>query len=320
MSAVRNYIISLDVEPEKRWKPVIDDFRDEIKNVYEKLEKENGGLLSSIASGLITTASCFGYVLHDKELNYIAQECDIPFGKLVILQIMYELSACCTSTVFCVDGVPVHFRTMDWPLLDLKRLTITVEFQKQGKTIFRAVTWAGYVGAMTAIKKDVCSISLNYRSTQGSLLENIQNLYKSYWPAGYLIRHLMESDLTCQQVINSLSQSTLVAPCYFIICGTKKDNCAIIVRDRDAYESHPMINDQLIQTNIDPNAGRMCPDILYSRQRKALAIQIIDKIQNNKNDHGDIFEKFAVHPIINEETVYMCVMIPSMDYLSVRVV
>jgi hypothetical protein len=127
----------------------------------------------------------------------------------------------------------------------------------------------------------------------------------------------MENDFDCSTIREHLSNCQLVAPCYFILCGLKRDECQIIVRDRESCQLYPMIDDQLVQTNIDPEPETWSRDILYSRQRKSVASQIIHEIQQNASASSDVFINFAVNPIINEETVYMCMMIPFVGYLKV---
>ena len=317
---MKKYIIDINSNAEDRWKPIISDYKVEISNVFNKLNQMNNGLLSSLASGLINIANKFGYVLYEDELNYISKECAIPFGQLVMLQIMYELSACCTSAVFPIDGIPVHFRTMDWPLSELKEMTIIIDFQDKGKTKYSTVTWAGYIGILTAIKPNVCSISLNYRSTGEGLVNNLLNLGKSYWPAGYLIRSVMDNDLNYSQIIDRLSNCKLVAPCYLIVCGIETEQCINIVRDRESASIHQIDNDKIVQTNIDPFVDCRSKNILYSTERKQLAEQIINDIQSNAGQVNDLFEKFRQFPIINEETVYMCMMMPKTGYFEVNIV
>jgi len=92
-------------------------------------------------------------------------------GILVALQLVYEASTCCTSIVVEDDkGVPHHMfapdlpfyrfllivyklciciyylfsRTMDWELDFLEPLTIEIDFQRGGKTLYVATSWAGY--------------------------------------------------------------------------------------------------------------------------------------------------------------------------------
>src|ERR1700691_4212278 len=97
---MRHYVIDLSVSPEERWVSIINDFENDIKFIFNILNRQFSSWKSSAISKLIGLSSYFGYVLHDKEINYISQRLNIPFGKVVLLQIMYELTACCTSAVF----------------------------------------------------------------------------------------------------------------------------------------------------------------------------------------------------------------------------
>jgi len=323
-SQVPTYQISLDEPPERRWEPVIRDYRQRIKGIYDHLEAQQSGLLSTLISGAISLGSNFNMVLHEAEIQSIAKACDIPFGKLVILQIMYELCACCSSLVFTIGDKPVHVRTMDWALEELKDLTIMVEFTHHNKVIYKAVTWAGYVGVMTAVKPGVASVSLNYREGKGEIMKNLRNLVAGRWPAGYLIRYVMENPFSCASLIEVLKTYQLVAPCYFIVAGTEADQCADIVRDRDGgqlYRMKAKPDGKIIQTNIDLEAGDGASNILMSRERQAKAREVIMAIQEEDQDLGivDLFARFTVSPIVNEITIYMAIMSPQSGELACRI-
>jgi hypothetical protein len=315
---MKQYTIALNASPEEKWQTIIRDFKPEILDIYQKLDQTYSKFISGFFSQAIGLSSYLGCVLHDKEINYIAKACGIPFGKLVLLQIMYELSACCTSAVFPLDGELIHFRTMDWPLMELKKLTIQINFQKENKTQYSVITWAGYIGALTAMKPGLCSISLNYRQTTGSLFQNVKNLTKGYWPAGYLIRHVMEHNMNYAQILDHLTQSNLVAPCYIIVCGLESDQCVNIVRDRESFKVYKMHQDKIVQTNIDPEEFKTL-DILYSVERNRIATKLIDELKEKKKKSDDLFKTFDVKPIINSESIYVCVMKPKTGSLQVRI-
>jgi N-acylethanolamine-hydrolysing acid amidase len=54
----------------------------------------------------------------------------------------------------------------------LRNLTIEVDFQSKGQTVFTATTYAGYVGVLTGMRPGAFSISLDQRES-GSPIENI---------------------------------------------------------------------------------------------------------------------------------------------------
>ncbi len=319
----KKYTIALETPPEERWLPIIQDHLGDIKAIYRDLNEKSGGTMVAILSKLITASSSFGYVLYRDELQSIAKLCDIPFGQLVILQLMYELSACCTSAVFYLDGIPLHIRTMDWPLPQLKKLTIEIQFTRGGQVVYQSLTWAGYIGCMTGMKPGNCSVSLNYRTLGDSLGSNLKRLAQSKWPAGYLIRYVMESQMKCSDIVKYLCEAELVAPCYLIVCGDKSANCVDIIRSRSGCEVNRLESDRLVQTNCDPKPGGQCNgNILYSLERQELAHQLIARLQkeNREGQLSDPLTTFVRHPIINEDTVYISLMIPSQSYMENQII
>jgi N-acylethanolamine-hydrolysing acid amidase len=96
---------------------------------------------------------------------------------------------------------------MDWDLPQLRDLTIEVkffrnlnsfkklDFQKGGKTLFLASSWAGYVGVLTGVRPNSYSVSINFRRTEkGNLWQNIKQSLKGGWPTGFLVRVVLEED------------------------------------------------------------------------------------------------------------------------------
>jgi acid ceramidase len=323
---MKNYTIHLDKQTQDSciWAEIIDDNIDNIKKIFNLMSEMHDNIIGSIASNIISFSSKMDYVKYADEIEYISKKTDIPFGKLVLLQIMYELSACCTSMIYLNNETPVHLRTMDWPLDFLKKLTITVDFQRNGKTVYKTITWAGYIGAFTAMKPGVCSISMNYRETDTSILNNILNLAKSYWPSGYLIRHVMETENDISKIYDYLTEAKLVAPCYFVLCGNTKKECFDIVRDRvSSKDIYKLDGQYLIQTNIDPDSKlreNEKKDILYSVRRQTCGAKLIKDLCKTKLENKEILSTVKDFPIINDETVYKCIMIPSKEYFECSLV
>ena len=56
-----------------------------------------------------------------------------------------------------------------------RRLLLDVDFQKQGRTIFKGTTWIGYVGILTGMRvSNGYSVSVNFRHTGGTLKSNLK--------------------------------------------------------------------------------------------------------------------------------------------------
>jgi N-acylethanolamine-hydrolysing acid amidase len=317
---MKTYTISLDSKPYDRWTKVICDHKIQIIKIYEQLENLHSTVFANLLGHVINLGSYMDKIMYKEELQYISDETKIPFEKVVLLQLLYELSAACTSVIYCDGDVPIHIRTMDWPLDELKNMTIQVNFTRNNKIVYSGISWAGYVGLMTAMKPNICSISLNYRQCDGSILSNIKNLIGLKWPSGYLIRDALENSNDYDTIHTRLINTHLIAPSYFIICGISKEQCFTIVRDRDSYKEYPLTT-YIAQTNIDPDVSMPKNNILLSVERKQKIEEIMNKVDLYKsNTIDDMVKQFKVYPVINDETIYLTIMIPKVDYISSEIV
>ena len=56
-----------------------------------------------------------GAIMYSDELVAISKQLKQPIGRIVTMQLIYELTACCSSVVAKnKDSFPFHFRTMDF--------------------------------------------------------------------------------------------------------------------------------------------------------------------------------------------------------------
>ncbi len=306
-----SFRIDLETKEEQRWLPILKIYKYKIKAAHDALFLQFGNSKwIQMASKLISMSSYFGYIMHKKEIQSISEQCNINFGDLVLAQIIYELSACCTSLIYKHDGEYIHFRSMDWPLKNLADLTITIDFFKNNKLVYSTVTWAGFVGIMTSVKPDVGSVALNFRRTEtANLWTTIKNLTRGKWPASYLIRYAMETSINFNEMKSILSVNDLVAPCYFILGHPFKIEKSItIVRNRESFWIEFFKEGKLIQTNHDISDPKKnsSKNILYSYQREQVCHDFV-------NSRFAVLHKF---PVINEDTVFYLNMYPKTGTLG----
>lgn len=316
---IKRYIINLDLEANKRWNKVVYDHRSKCINVIKHMESLIGSsFMSSVIKGalkgLVKIYDKIGYVMHKDELQSVADLLGVSFESVVLSQLCYEMFSACTSIVFEQDGQNVHYRTMDWNLDILKDITIELDFQRDGKTLFIATSWAGYIGIFTGMKPKCYSIALNYRRSNGTILGNIKRAMSMYWPVGHLIRNLLESTSDYNIVLEKLVSSKLISPCYITICPPIEQPTLIV---RDAEKCIDVISEScIIQTNVDPHKDSNY-DILYSKKRQALAKKILKDSDKWKTDK-EILHAFNQYPIINEDTIYTNIMRSKSDtYLTI---
>ena len=319
---MKTYNISLDLPPSDRWTQIIEDYKDLILQMYDIVKVS----ISPTYSTLLTAANKLGLVYYSEEISSIADRLGLSVGEVILINLVYEAYSCCTSMIIKgtnASSSPIHMRSMDWELPILKDLTINVNFYKSNKLIYKSTTWAGYVGALTVMKPHAFSISINYRrSEDGTILQNLYSAVMRGWPVGFLLRETMETVDDYNTAVECLSYSKLIAPCYFIIAGSKANEGTIITRDRNSHINLVTLQDDpdkdyIIQTNIDhwrlhdPTAD----NIVWSRQR----IKLVKKFFKNHNHNQDnlkmedIWELYDTFPVKNEETVYVTCMKPGTD-------
>jgi len=197
---------------------------------------------------------------------------------------------------------------------------VNLTFVKNKKEIFKATSWAGYVGIMTGMivgeKISKYSVSLNYRRSDGTLLGNVQRAMALKWPIGYLIREVLECGYTYQHAKKVFKTYQLISPCYVTMCNQDGASC-IIVRNPDSCVKLINSRKHVCQTNIDPDCNDPYKNIMYSIERRGLVNNIISNDSSKWKSYSDVVESFSQYPIINDITIYCVLMDPKNGlYLS----
>ncbi|CAF1004560.1 unnamed protein product [Adineta ricciae] len=323
VSVPQRYIVNLDLPPAVRWQHILRLYLDQFHAVEKKIDSMISGIigqwagpiLETILSAVMSGITRLGLVYYGEELKGFSQETGIPLGKLVLIQFVYECFACCTSIV-CQDKqtkVPIHIRTMDWELDFLKPLTIDVDFQKNNQTIFKATTWIGYIGILTGMRvHNGYSVSVNFRHTGGALTANLKTALASGWPIGFLVREILESTNTYEMAVEQLAQSTIIAPCYFTVCGTRQSQTigTLLTRKQNTEEKRWIVSEHgtIIQTNIDHWSSEPNEDILFSIRRRDLSKRLLNQMKTMNEEN--LWKLISEYPIYNNITIYGTFMCP----------
>lgn len=319
LKAVRRYRFDLDTSAEERWGPILTDFKGlvpQLKKTVEIMMEVYGvkGLVVTALDGLIALNR--HKAMHLEELEYISKVTEIPFSHLLVMQLLYEASAACTCVVTRVGGRPVMVRTMDWSLPILKEITVELEFVRGGRTLFVAPTWVGCVGVFTAYLPGDDAVgpyamAINYRRTQDmgtfNILRNLYRVISMAWPVSYLVRDIAERRVPYADALTSIQTARLVSPCYVTMTTLSESATTMAVVTRDADSARSDIQTQsVIQTNCDKET--MEPDILWSRERCRLATALLEARGNDWDSLDELIHSLLVHPILNDETIYVSVI------------
>ncbi|KAI5925042.1 beta subunit of N-acylethanolamine-hydrolyzing acid amidase-domain-containing protein [Camillea tinctor] len=188
---IPTYRIDLARPPRLRYAEVVRDFGPRMKSLASVVDVL---LISVIRSSWLRTIVkvlsrvCLHRVYDDEEneeIKGIAKESGVSLYLLIALNNVLDCLLGCTSGAVPVslkkgshkqgtamaagDDQPrlLHFRTLDWGMDELRDLLVVLEYvnsesQNPDQVIARSITYAGFVGALTAVKKDL-SLSLNFR-------------------------------------------------------------------------------------------------------------------------------------------------------------
>jgi hypothetical protein len=325
MKTIPEFDFNLDTEPSQRWKHILDHFQQnpntlsKLKNNIDIILQQFGynTIYSMITKSVSGIYSLFNWIMYKEEMQSIADFIDLPLEKVIIMQLIYEVSAACTTFVTKVDNDYTMFRTLDWPMNFLNDLTINLNIKKNGQTIGKATTWAGYVGMITAMSSNGYAIALNYRRTQNfsfnTIINNALNTLKLRWPIGYLIRYTVENNTPYETAISYLKSAELISPCYLTVCHHKKKPMIITRNTTDV--AYSISDDFVIQTNIDcdadnPKTVTGFENILYSVERQEYCYKHITNSKNNFQSIKKLFDTFIEFPVINHDTIYLTIMCP----------
>merc|ERR1719453_1187775 len=125
---------------------------------------------------------------HQDEMKAIAEIGGWSVEAIQFVNLFYEYgtlgahspgtsSIACTSIVAqTLQNEILHSRNQDYSLPGLPNITIQVDFQRNGKTIYKGNTFVGYIGLPTAMRVGAWSISANSRFNGGgaNLVESIR--------------------------------------------------------------------------------------------------------------------------------------------------
>lgn len=290
----------IDISQPTCWNHMIEDHIDEIKGVMLIMKNLFTGYMTAIRSAYTVYKASGGVIMYEKELEQIAKLLDISALECLLFQLTYEMCSACTSAILNVEGEYVHFRTMDWDLKELAQLSVKISVHRGNKHLYDAITWAGCVGIFTGIKRGKYTVALNYRRNNApSLFTNVICAFSGFFPSAFCIRHVLESDIHHSW----LKKVKLIAPAYYTIMYREGDkvNGHVIIRDRTSCVE--VKKAPVVQTNCDNLWDGI--NIVHSFERLKFMIPYTKK-ELTKEEFDQVLNQGF--PIINDETIYRCVM------------
>ena len=163
------YTVDLSLPPRRRYQHIAADFKAQIATLpilFDEIVKDIR--LRWLARHLLRRVYNKD---ENEELLGISETARISMYLLVAFNVLLDLFMGCTSGAVRVKDDDqntrmLHFRTLDWGMDALRKVIVHLDFVEKpgGKVIASSITYAGYVGVLTGVRKGL-SVSLNFRPT-----------------------------------------------------------------------------------------------------------------------------------------------------------
>jgi len=314
---VPTHTINLDLPPIARWSKICSN--PEYKTVMGGLIRALGDFFDNSTLVLdLGKLINLAYMPHEyaEEIQGCALAMGVDFAWLTWINIGYEISEACTSIVAQTkEGKIYHVRNMDfwdgiWLTDHLKNATMTLNYEKGGKTLFYATSFAGYVGVLSGMKPNAFSISLNTRYYPKHGLRNF--LYevvaaiteKNSTLVSFLARNVMTHENNWDSAIQYLRTGELIADVYYIVGGMTQDQGAVISRNRTNADDVWYLNSTAnrwfeVQTNYDH--WKQPP---WFDDRVVPADQAMHNMGQANVNLDNLFKVLSVKPVLNLQSTF----------------
>ncbi|XP_069313439.1 N-acylethanolamine-hydrolyzing acid amidase [Eulemur rufifrons] len=304
--------VSLDAAPELRWLPVLRHY--DLDFVRAAVAQIIGERVPRWVHALIGKAALeLEHLLPQPFTGEIRGMCDflnLSLADCLLVNLAYESSAFCTSIVAQDSrGGIYHGRNLDYPFGNiLRKLTLDVQFLKNGQVAFTGTTFIGYVGLWTGQRPHKFTVSGNERD-KGWWWENvIAALFQRHSPISWLLRTTLNESENFEAAIYKLAKTPLIADVYYIVGGTSSQEGVVITRKRggpaDIWPLDPLNGAWFrVETNYDHWKPAPRRD-----DRRTPAIKALNATGQANLTLETLFQVLSVVPVCNNFTIYTTVM------------
>lgn len=323
----KRYAVNLDLPPQQRWVEVARDHKEGMAQLFQDVKKMVPPEAVSLASVIGNDVDRYIPYPYGLEIVGVAESAGdtVSVGDVVLGNALYEVTAyshlgrsentrvkMCTSIVAeTVNGTIYHGRNLDYTFQDaLRNLTVIIDFQQGGKTVYTGTTFAGMVGLLTAQKPHGYTITLDERDQGEWWMNALESLVTG--THGIATLHIRDAvadkAMDFESAVIFLADKPLIAPSYIIIGGTKPREGVVITRDRIAALDLWRLDAEhgrwfLVETNYDH--WELPPK---DDDRRDPAIKAMNKTTRAGLNATSLFKVMSTPPVLNNATTYTVVM------------
>ncbi|XP_051933258.1 N-acylethanolamine-hydrolyzing acid amidase-like [Hippocampus zosterae] len=307
--------VNLDDDPRVRWAPLFQVFdTDFLKRTTR--EMIDASIPKWIHEALISVMKVsVPFILpepYGEELRCMSPHFGTNLSDIVMLNFAYEANAYCTSIVAQdKHGNVYHGRNLDYRYPTMRKLTVNVNFWKNGKIAYTGTTFAGYVGLWTGQSPYKFTFSGDQRGKHHwwDLWKTIVSAFlMNRSPVSWLARETLEEAEDFQDAVLRLSKIPIMAEVYYIVGGARAGEGAVITRNRagpaDIWPLEALSGGWFrIETNFDhwlPNPGK--------DERREAAEKAMNATGQEHVNMDSLFQVLSLFPVCNRKTVYTTTM------------
>lgn len=249
-STLPSVTLNLDDPPRTRWNHIVEPLASDISTMISQVINHLPSKLVDIVLGyagkhmddlLDRLPNDYG-----DELRGISESTNINISEILLYNTFYEVEGLCTSIVGQNDkGEIWHGRNLDfglfqgfntterqWLLTELLRpILVNVNVMKGGKLLYQQVSYAGYIGCLSCVKKGAFSISIDTRfdlNLDRYLIRWMTNMSDTSELTSLVTRMAMEDLDNFTSAVDYFVTRSYVGPSYIIAGGVNANEGVVL--------------------------------------------------------------------------------------------
>lgn len=238
------HTVNLDLPPSMRWE-FLTDYTDEINELlqYYINDFEGANLIFDSIGHYKKHIISQEYL---EEINFIASISRFSPDEVLIANLYYDILKFylgCTAFATEINGTVLHSRNLDWHTENnlLSRHSKIFDFQRNGKTVFKTVGWLGFIGALSGMKPEKFSLTLN------AVLSN--DSPEIALPVSFLLRDILDASGSFDEAKTALENTIIASDCLILLSGTASHEMVVIERTPKRFSTRISDNGYIIVTN-----------------------------------------------------------------------
>jgi len=352
--SVPKAVVDLDLPAAERWSALATQYKTQVENMLNEfvdhltdmgpgtkwqdfmayMEENQDMLLDRMPNG------------YGDEIRGVQEATGLQMSYLLAFNLGYEIMGACTSVVAQdTTGHMIHARNLDfglflganastgpnenfqWTNTDLLRqITVLTDFTRNGQVLYSAVSYIGYVGLLTGVRKGGVSVSVDTR------FDDNYDKFLSAWlhdpsDSALLLAQALRSQIEDDAIgtdfntyTAAIGSTPLVGPAYAILGGPNPGQGVVLtitansttpvdswaITDSDGMPAAAAVEDKfyVLQTNYDH--WEEPPKI---DDRETAAYDCMDNVITKDGVSPEsIYDMLAAMPNRNRLTTYTAVM------------